>query len=121
MERIELEKKYGKVWNTDEVQKDYEILGFKAPFIVCVRKSDNVKGSMEFQHNPRFFFDFKRADGKSDNPLTIGDVIGLKKNATKDEINEWTIKWAKRALPKDIAEREIAKFKAELNEKKQKE
>jgi hypothetical protein len=26
---------------------------------VVRRKSDGVKGSLEFQHNPRFYFNFK--------------------------------------------------------------
>ena len=32
--------------------------GFLAPFIVVTRKSDGVKGSMEFTHSPRMYFNF---------------------------------------------------------------
>jgi hypothetical protein len=35
-----------------------EVLGFMAPFVVVRRKSDNVKGSMEFCHSPRFYYNF---------------------------------------------------------------
>lgn len=59
MNRKELEEKYGKVWNTEELSKEFSVKGFGAPFVVVVRLSDNVKGSMEFQHSPRFYFDFK--------------------------------------------------------------
>lgn len=53
-----LEAKYGQVWDTSQMQQDFEAIGFGAPFIVVRRKSDGVKGSLTFQHNPRFYFDF---------------------------------------------------------------
>lgn len=43
---------------TDELSAEYEVLGFLAPFVVVRRKSDGVKGSMEFTHSPRFYFNF---------------------------------------------------------------
>lgn len=54
-----LEAKHGDVWNTSELQKDFEVLGFLAPYCVVRRRSDGVKGSITFQHNPRFYFDFQ--------------------------------------------------------------
>ncbi len=56
--REELERRVGQVWNTTELQKDFKLLGFAAPHISVVRKHDNVKGTLEFQHLPRFYFDF---------------------------------------------------------------
>jgi hypothetical protein len=56
--RKEAEERYGKVWNTVELQQDFTVLGFAAPFCVVTRKSDGKKGSLEFQHNPRFYFNF---------------------------------------------------------------
>lgn len=47
------------VWNTAEVQCKFEITGFLAPFCMARRKSDNVKGTLEFCHSPRFYFDFR--------------------------------------------------------------
>lgn len=44
--------------NTDELQEQYTVNGFMAPFISCTRKSDGKKGMMEFLHNPRIYFDF---------------------------------------------------------------
>lgn len=61
MERKELEKQYGKVYNTNEVSEEFEIVSFMAPFISVVRKSDSKKGWMTFQHMPRFYYDFRES------------------------------------------------------------
>ena len=45
-------------WNTEELGRDFQVIGFAAPFVVVVRKSDGVKGSLEFTHSPRFYFNF---------------------------------------------------------------
>jgi len=45
-------------WNTQELTRDYIVHGFSAPFVVVTRKSDGVKGSLEFTHHPRFYFNF---------------------------------------------------------------
>jgi hypothetical protein len=58
-ERDRLEKIHGQVWNTEELGKDFTVHGFMAPFISATRKSDGVKGAMEFQHMPRFYFNFQ--------------------------------------------------------------
>ena len=57
-ERAALEEKYGKVWDTDELRAEFEVSGFAAPMVVVRRKSDGVKGSLEFQHMPRYYFRF---------------------------------------------------------------
>ena len=57
-ERARLESIYGEVYDTDQVRENFEVLGFMAPFVVVKRKSDGKKGSMEFQHMPRFYFNF---------------------------------------------------------------
>lgn len=54
--REQLEKEEGKVWDTQELGRDYEVLGFGAPFVVVRRKSDGVEGSLLFQHSPRFYW-----------------------------------------------------------------
>lgn len=58
-ERPSLEAAYGKVWDTDELRAEFEVTGFLAPFVGVKRKADNKEGSMEFQHHPRFYFNFK--------------------------------------------------------------
>jgi len=45
-------------WDTAQLQADFEVLGFMAPFVVVRRRSDGVRGSMEFTHSPRFYFNF---------------------------------------------------------------
>lgn len=51
-----LEAKHGQVWDTQQLSEDFEVLGFMAPLIAVRRKSDGQKGSIYFQHNPRFYF-----------------------------------------------------------------
>ena len=57
--REALEAKHGKVWDTGELSDEFEAVGFMAPFIVVRRRSDGKKGSLEFQHQPRFYFNFQ--------------------------------------------------------------
>jgi hypothetical protein len=45
-------------WDTDELRRDFEVEGFLAPFVVVRRKSDGVRGSLQFNHNPRVYFGF---------------------------------------------------------------
>jgi len=58
-EREAMEKEHGKVWDTQELQRDFEVLGFLAPFVAVIRKSDGVKGSLMFQHAPRYYYGFQ--------------------------------------------------------------
>lgn len=58
-ERSATEEKHGQVWNTVELSDEFDMLGFSAPFVVVVRKSDNQKGSLEFQHSPRYYFNWQ--------------------------------------------------------------
>ena len=57
--REALESQHGQVWSTSELSSDFEVLGFMAPLVVVRRKSDGRKGSLEFQHGPRFYFNFQ--------------------------------------------------------------
>ena len=47
---------HGRVWAPDEVADEFELLEFKAPFVVARRRRDGVLGSLKFQHHPRFYF-----------------------------------------------------------------
>lgn len=42
-------------WNTQELQEDFEVIGFLAPFVVVKRKSDGVRGTLMFTHSPRLY------------------------------------------------------------------
>ena len=54
-----LEAKHGQVWDTSELSRDFEVIGFAAPLVVVRRKSDGVQGSLMFQHHPRLDFGFE--------------------------------------------------------------
>jgi hypothetical protein len=45
-------------WTTDEVRELFVVHSFMAPFCIVTRKSDGVKGILEFTHSPRFYFNF---------------------------------------------------------------
>jgi hypothetical protein len=48
-------------WTTEELRRDFEVIGFAAPYVVVRRRVDGVKGTMEFTHMPRVYFDFTPA------------------------------------------------------------
>jgi hypothetical protein len=57
-QRAELEKVYGEVWDTAEVQEKFEVQDFLAPFVSVVEKATGRVGTLMFQHMPRFYFEF---------------------------------------------------------------
>ena len=57
--REALEAKHGQVWSTDELCEAFTVIGFMAPIVAVRRRSDGLKGSLEFQHSPRFYFNFQ--------------------------------------------------------------
>ena len=57
--REALDAKHGEGWDTTELQRDFDVLGFLAPYVVVARKSDGQKGSLLFQGSPRFYFKFQ--------------------------------------------------------------
>ncbi len=56
--RPDLEAKHGQVWDTSELQDDFQVLGFMAPIVVVKRRSDGVRGSLMFQNDPRLYYSF---------------------------------------------------------------
>jgi hypothetical protein len=62
--REALEAQYGQVWDTQQLGQDFEVIGFMAPLVVVRRLADGRKGSLEFQHNPRLYFNFHPHEGK---------------------------------------------------------
>ena len=56
--REALETEHGQVWDTQELQRDFQVLSFAAPLVIVKRKSDGQHGAILFQHNPRFYFQF---------------------------------------------------------------
>jgi len=45
-------------WTTDQVRELFDVHSFLAPFCFVTRKSDGVRGSLEFTHSPRVYFNF---------------------------------------------------------------
>ena len=60
-DRLDLERQYGQVWDTDQLRADFEVVGFAAPFVVAKDRTTGVTGSLEFQHNPRVYFNWSPA------------------------------------------------------------
>jgi len=55
--RAALEEDFpGDVYDTDQLQEKFDVIGFAAPFVVVRRKADGVQGTLTFQHSPRFYF-----------------------------------------------------------------
>lgn len=48
-----------RVWSTDELREEFDVEGFAAPFVVVRRRADGVRGSLEFTHRPRWYFNFE--------------------------------------------------------------
>ena len=57
--REALEAKHGQVWDTRQLGEDFVVEGFMAPYCIVRRKLDGQRGSLMFQHQPRFFFGFE--------------------------------------------------------------
>ena len=53
-----LKETYGEVLTTTEATAKYDFRAFGAPLVSVQRKSDNVRGTLQFTHRPRFYFDF---------------------------------------------------------------
>lgn len=89
---------YGKdnVFSTEEIREKYDVLGFLAPFVVVKEKASGLKGSLEFLHSPRFYFNFNY-----DNPMLV--LFGLKNKA---QIDQFADKLAKKSeqMAKDFKE-----------------
>ena len=45
-------------WTTNEMQEAFIVHGFSAPYIAVTRKIDKKRGTLEFGHSPRVYFNF---------------------------------------------------------------
>lgn len=61
--RAELSARYPgqNVWDATQLQAEFEVIGFMAPFCAVRHKKTGIKGSVEFNHNPRLYYNFKEA------------------------------------------------------------
>ena len=58
-DRAMLETRYGQVWDPQELRRDFDVQGYLAPIVVVRRRSDGIIGTLEFQHQPRFYFNWR--------------------------------------------------------------
>lgn len=49
----------GPAWDTEAFKRDFEVLGFLAPFVLVRRRSDGKRGTLEFVHLPRVYFNWQ--------------------------------------------------------------
>ena len=56
-----LEFEHGKVWDTNELAQEFTVESFMAPFVVVIQKETGMKGTLMFQHHPRYYFSFNPA------------------------------------------------------------
>ncbi len=63
-DKQELGRRHGTTWDPKELAEQFEVVGIMAPLVVVRRKADDVVGSMEFQHCPRFYFNWREDDAK---------------------------------------------------------
>ena len=46
-------------WTTEDMSRDFTVQSFMAPFVFVTRRADGVRGTLEFTHSPRFYFNFR--------------------------------------------------------------
>jgi hypothetical protein len=49
-----------RVWTTEDLTRDFIVHSFAAPFVIVTRKSDGKKGTLEFMHSPRVYFNWEQ-------------------------------------------------------------
>lgn len=47
--------------NTEELQAKYEVIGFGYGYVAVRDKATGEKGSFNFDHSPRVYYDYKKA------------------------------------------------------------
>jgi len=57
-DRQTLEAAYGKVWDEAELAQEFRVTAIISTQVVVVRRLDAQVGSMTFQNDPRFYFNF---------------------------------------------------------------
>lgn len=65
-DRQTLETAHGKVWDEEELAQEFKVTAIIAPQVVVVRKADEQVGSLTFQNQPRFYFNFQPDPGCGD-------------------------------------------------------
>lgn len=61
MQQREINGTVRETWTTEELQQEFTVEGFALCMVVVTRKSDGVRGSLDFTHAPRLYYDFMEA------------------------------------------------------------
>jgi len=56
--REALEERFGQVWDTAQLGEDFIVESFLAPFVLVIHKKTQHKGTLVFQHRPRFYWEW---------------------------------------------------------------
>jgi hypothetical protein len=46
-------------WDTVTLSRDFKVLSFGAPYALVERRSDGKRGTLQFNHEPRVYWDFQ--------------------------------------------------------------
>ncbi len=57
----ELERLYGRVWSQQEIAREFIITSIVGLTVIVRRKADGVVGSLDFQNEPRLYYNFRPA------------------------------------------------------------
>jgi len=49
-------------WTTEQLREDFEVIAFAAPLVFVKRRSDGVRGTLLFQHQPRVYYSWGEDD-----------------------------------------------------------
>ncbi len=80
MEKTELEKAHNDVMTTSEMAAKFAVKSFLAPFCYATNKETGEKVVIQFQHEPRFYFNVRNAEGRveqlreSSSGITISEM-----------------------------------------------
>ena len=55
-------KQNKETYNTTELQEEFKVISFLAPYVFVVRISDNKKGTLQFNHSPRIYYNFMETE-----------------------------------------------------------
>lgn len=51
---------YDRTWTTEELQEEFIVLRFLAPYVIVKRKDTGEEGTMQFRHHPRIYFNYQK-------------------------------------------------------------
>ena len=62
---FQLKEDFGQLWDTTAIEQEFTVQGFGGPGVcVAIRKSDGVRGSLLFNHMPRYYYGWSPVEGQ---------------------------------------------------------